>query len=259
MVEYGLSAILVRCGYACTWWVINLPISCVNLCTHGPIWPGDVTIDCALEFYSMMTTMSLTTWRDGWVGPICTMAWHSGLDHGMGLMVSWEYAMSTMCRHLTWSCGLYIDHTDGAKMCHDHGSMAPHGVACACDRPFDMLDEPSESMAFEQAIGLHHRMPRHRDSELDMLICGWTGLNRVFLLVTWFWEKPTFRSKTRFAPHLTISSRLASFLVHFEQLFFGYISLLKLEQGWGKHIQVVVGQLLQRFDGTIKKFMLTLT
>ena len=52
------------------------------------------------------------------------------------------------------------------------------------------------------------------------LICGWTGLNSIFLLETWFWEKPTFRSKTRFDPHLTISSRLASFLVHFEQLFF---------------------------------------
>ena len=92
-----------------------------------------------------------------------------------------------------------------------------------------------------------------------ILLCFVEISNSIFLLVTWFWEKPTFRSKTRFAPHLTISSRLASFLVHFEQLFFGYISLLKLEQGWGKHIQVVVGQLLQSFDGTIKTFMLTLT
>ena len=47
--------------------------------------------------------------------------------------------------------------------------------------------------------------------------CGWTGLKAGFWWQTCFWENPTFRSETRFAPHLTISRRLAPFSIEFEQ------------------------------------------
>ena len=75
-----------------------------------------------------------------------------------------------MSRHLTWAFDSYIDHIDGAKMCYNGGNVGSwEGMALYWVLGmFDILDELSESMAFEQAIGLHHRMPRHR--ELDMLI-----------------------------------------------------------------------------------------
>ena len=47
--------------------------------------------------------------------------------------------------------------------------------------------------------------------------CGWAGLKVRFWWPTCFWENPTFWSETRFAPHLTISKRLAPFSIEFEQ------------------------------------------
>ena len=73
-----------------------------------------------------------------------------------------------MSRHLTWPFDFYIDHIDGAKMCYNGGNVGSCEGMYWVLGMFHTVYELSESMAFERAIGLHHRMPRHR--ELDMLI-----------------------------------------------------------------------------------------
>ena len=73
-----------------------------------------------------------------------------------------------MSRHLTWAFDSYIDHIDGAKMCYNGGNAGSCEGMCWVLGMFHMLDELSESMAFERAIALYDCMPRH--GELGMLI-----------------------------------------------------------------------------------------
>ena len=50
--------------------------------------------------------------------------------------------------------------------------------------------------------------------------CGWAGLKREIVWLGVFWEKSTFLSETRFAPHLMLSRRLVPLPSKSEHFFF---------------------------------------